>query len=149
MKQPLFRINLRSIMVLVALVAVLLGVGLGVAKFRRRMEIWSRVYKYTAWAHADTEGRYRSFHAQMLQRADVLDRIGAPSTAVEDRLRSAQVLQWAEREAKMARSYEAASQSPWWSPPPDPPEPPSLRPQVPTGQDYRNIIEPLRRRLGQ
>ena len=144
-----FRPTLRTIMLLVALVAACLSSGLGVARFRHRMATRATIYRYTSWLHSQAEGDYRAMAKEAADRASVLERLGALGAAAEARRRAAEVARWVDHEAELRRGYAAAEGRPWGGAPPDLAEPPPVWPRIAPDRGLSDAIERMRRELGE
>ena len=141
---PRLRLTLRTIMVLVALVAVFLGAGLATVRFRYRMAILSSSYSSASRQHREAEGELVARADDAIDRARRLERRGFFAAAAESHLRAAWSHRQASREAAMERAYEEAARQSWWL---QPPEPRSMQLRLLAEQDYHYFIQLLRRRL--
>ena len=149
MRRLRIRFTLRAVMVLVALVAALLGAGVGIARFRHRMATRATIYRYTSWLHAQAERDYRAMATEAANRASVLDRLGAPGAAAEARQRAAEVARWVDHEAELSRAFATAEGRPWKGMPPSPPGPPPVWPLITQDRGLREAIDRMSREIGE
>jgi hypothetical protein len=139
-------------MILVALIAVLTATAIEGSRIRHRMRLWSQLYKYTSASHSGKKLDCLLMSDGLNGQALGFDRSKHPSSskaAADNRIRAAELRRWADHEAALALKYQTASFHPWWSLPPDPPEPPTRRPETSGSKDVEAMILRFNRRLSE
>ena len=112
MRPPRFR--LRTLLVAVAVVALLMGGSVEVVRLRRQ----SAIYRDRADHHAAVEGVLRSIAARQGDGSPVDD---SPGPGVRSKRFTARIM--AEHEARLRLKYDRAVARPWRPVAPDPPPP--------------------------
>lgn len=136
------RLHVRTLMILVAVVALILGGVVGMYAERRRTYLKLRV-ESLAWGEADVVERI----ADRLQAARDAEQRGGPSGSREAETARAEAEYLARLAAwhvKLERTYMRALDRPWEPLPPDPPPPippPSLSLARPGDLDGRTDVE--------
>jgi hypothetical protein len=146
------RFTVRRIMIAVALIAVLTATMTEGSRIHRRMRLWSKLYRFTSTSHSNIKSSFIRLSDDLDGQARRFDGLGDETSlkvAADTRIRAAEVRRWADFEAALASKYETAWAHPWRSLPPDPPEPPTRRPENSGDPQHETIIRILTRKLSE